>query len=501
MSKKKKTIEELLEEVLVSEEGPSVEASTNWVFTKLGNVVNSVKGKKPKELLGNKGEGTIPYVTISYLTKGVTEETQYVPEQISKVKCNKDDVLMVWDGARSGLVGKGVEGEIGSTLVRLDSKRIDKDYLYYFLLSKYDYINSNHRGTGIPHVNPEVLWNITFPLPPLNEQKRIAGKVERLLGKIEEVEKKIKDLPNLLDRLRKSLLEAAFLGELSEAWRISTENIESVTKLIERVNKDREQKILKEKKMAKIEGRSPRRIKSGKVMEEDVNLPNIPDTWVWDIFQNVADIQGGVTKGKKYGNKSKVSVPYLRVANVQEGYLYFDEVKEIAVSQEDVNKYQLAIGDLLITEGGDRDKLGRCAIWNNEIPGCIHQNHIYRARLYAGLKPEYISYMLRTRFAKTYFFDNASQSVNLASINMTVLGKLPIPIPPEEEQEKIVEVINYYFNIFGKVEEEYYQVKEKLDTLKQSILSKAFQGELGTDDPSDENAIELLKEILQEQVK
>ena len=124
--------------------------------------------------------------------------------------------------------------------------------------------------------------------------------------------------------------------------------------------------------------------------------------------------------------KKTIKALYLRVANVQDGFLDLEDIKDIEILPEDLSKYHLEYGDILFTEGGDRDKLGRGTIWRNEIDECIHQNQVYRARL-AGIHilPEYISLAAKTEYSKDYFFRNASQTVNLASINITILGRLP----------------------------------------------------------------------------
>jgi type I restriction enzyme S subunit len=161
-----------------------------------------------------------------------------------------------------------------------------------------------------------------------------------------------------------------------------------------------------------------------------------------------------------------------------------------------VNKYRLERGDILFTEGGDRDKLGRGTVWRNEIEGCIHQNHVYRARLHnPKILPEYISLAAKTEYAKDYFFRNASQTVNLASINITTLGNLPLPIPPVEEQQEICDTVHKLFRAGDSIQADQDNLLSHLDRLNQSILAKAFRGELVEQDPNDEPASVLLDRI------
>jgi type I restriction enzyme S subunit len=165
----------------------------------------------------------------------------------------------------------------------------------------------------------------------------------------------------------------------------------------------------------------------------------------WPVVRlaDVADIASGVTKGRDLENATTISVPYLRVANVQAGHLNLDEIKEIQVLPGDVEKFRLQPGDVLMTEGGDRDKLGRGTIWRGQIDCCIHQNHVFRVRTNAlKLVPEYLSLFLGTPEAKAYFLSCAKQTTGIASINKTQLAELPVLVPPVGEQKRIADILH-----------------------------------------------------------
>ncbi len=147
--------------------------------------------------------------------------------------------------------------------------------------------------------------------------------------------------------------------------------------------------------------------------------------------------------------------------------------------ESDLEKYRLEKGDILYTEGGDKDKLGRGTIWNGQIENCIHQNHIFRARPHSNeLESLYIGYFSQTKTAKNYFFKKAKQTVNLASINMTVLSNLPFPLPSLPEQQAIVEEIETRLSVCDKMAQDIDEALEKAEALRQSILKKAFEGKL-----------------------
>ena len=148
----------------------------------------------------------------------------------------------------------------------------------------------------------------------------------------------------------------------------------------------------------------------------------------WDCRQlsSFSEIKSGVTKGRKFNGKETLWVPYMRVANVQDGYLKLDDISKIEVLPSDVDKFQLKPKDILLTEGGDPDKLGRGAVWHGEIENCIHQNHIFRIRLSSDMMiPEYASMLISSERGKRYFLKSAKQTTGIASINMGQLKKCP----------------------------------------------------------------------------
>ena len=163
----------------------------------------------------------------------------------------------------------------------------------------------------------------------------------------------------------------------------------------------------------------------------------------------------------------------------RDGYLDLRTIKEIDVLPTDLDKFRLIYGDILYTEGGDKDKLGRGTIWKSEIDNCIHQNHIFRARpLSETSNSKYIAYFSQTRAAKSYFYKNGKQTTNLASINLTILSGLPVPLCSQNEQQLIVDELESKLTICDNVEETIKLSLQQAETLRQSILKKAFEGKL-----------------------
>lgn len=207
----------------------------------------------------------------------------------------------------------------------------------------------------------------------------------------------------------------------------------------------------------------------------------VPSHWRWTQLGEIADIVGGVTKdAKKESLPGLVEVPYLRVANVQRGHLDLTNLKTIRVPQEAVNTLRLLPGDLLFNEGGDRDKLGRGWIWSGEVDPCIHQNHVFRARLRdAATEPRFVSWYANA-MGQAFFFSHGRQTTNLASISKTQLAKLPIPLPPPEEQKAIVNHIDRQLSVIDELQREAGIALRRAAAMSRAILTEAVSGRLGT---------------------
>jgi type I restriction enzyme S subunit len=191
----------------------------------------------------------------------------------------------------------------------------------------------------------------------------------------------------------------------------------------------------------------------------------------------VADIVSGITKGRKLpGGVALKSIPYLAVANVQDKQLDLSAVKSIEASQAEIDRYRLLEDDLLLTEGGDPDKLGRGTLWGNELPEAIHQNHIFRVRLNKdfGVNPVYLNWYVGSDVGKRYFLRSAKQTTGIASINSTQLKNFPLQIPHIKLQESFASRIAEVRNTKATQQASL----RALDELFASLQARAFRGDL-----------------------
>lgn len=201
-----------------------------------------------------------------------------------------------------------------------------------------------------------------------------------------------------------------------------------------------------------------------------------PLGWKREILDNVSVIQTGLAKGKAV-NTSPARLPYLRVANVQDGFLDLTEIKEIEVEQSQIERYRIFPGDILLTEGGDRDKLGRGTLWEGQIPLCLHQNHIFVVRANKNIIfNKFLAYLFSSPLGKKYFLSCAKQSTNLASINSTQLRNFPLVFPSIQEQKAIAAILSTWDEAIEKMER-LIVLKEK----KTKYLRSKFYRDLKSD--------------------
>jgi type I restriction enzyme S subunit len=334
-------------------------------------------------------------------------------------------------------------------------------------------------GTTRLKLTQAAMVEIELRVPPSPEQQRIVSRIEELFSEIDEGERALERVGQLVERYRQSVLKAAVTGELTREWR-ERHGGASVTGLQDQISAAR----------ARTRGRS-----SPVEMAEVENLPELPESWSWTSLDAVADVVGGITVDKKRSAEGCDEVPYLRVANVQRGFLDLAEVKTIVAPRERIEALRLAPGDILFNEGGDIDKLGRGWLWQGELPVCIHQNHVFRARLFVpGPWNKLISWFGNV-LGRRLFMDMGKQTTNLASLSLSKLKSVPVPLMSHEEAVEIVSRAEDALSIIDKCIVEVARQRKESSALRQSILKAAFSGQLVPQDPRDEPASALLARL------
>lgn len=350
------------------------------------------------------------------------------------------------------------------------------------------------------------LRNIPLPLAPQGEQRRIVAEIDALLTDLDAAVGALKRVQANLKRYRASVLKAACEGRLvpteAELARKEGRTYETGEQILARILKERRAKWQADQLANMLAaGKPPNNDDWKKKYKEPErpdtgNLPELPEGWAWGTMDEIAETVGGITKGQKRKETGLLrSVPYLRVANVQRGFLDLSEIKEIEATEAEIRELTLQKDDILFNEGGDRDKLGRGWIWEGQIAECIHQNHVYRARLVLReVEPEFVSHFANSA-GQRYFLDEGKQTTNLASINLTKLRAFPVPLPPSAEQRRIVEELQRQLDYIAATESCCRASQVRADRLRQAILKRAFEGKLVPQNPNDEPASVLLERI------
>lgn len=205
---------------------------------------------------------------------------------------------------------------------------------------------------------------------------------------------------------------------------------------------------------------------------------NVPAHWRVTKIKNFVSLRSGITLGKQYPPDAQlVSRPYLRVANVKAEHVDLQDVATIMVTIEEAEKYALKPGELLMTEGGDRDKLGRGTIWHGEIPGCLHQNHVFAVQVDEKyMLTKFLDYLTASPVGREYFDLTAKKTTNLASTNATTILQFSVPIPPLTEQEKIITILDRNTATINEVIAEKETLVSDLESYKKSLIYEVVTG-------------------------
>jgi type I restriction enzyme S subunit len=367
---------------------------------------------------------------------------------------------------------------------------LDPQYLRYFLSTERirQYLSTNVSGVGgsLMRVSPYTVGAAAIPIAPLPEQRRIVARINELFAEIADGEAALERARQGLDIWRRALLKAAVTGELTRDWREANRPAETGADLLARILAQR----------GATSASRPRRRGGAAALPLDTSaLPTLPEGWEWAKLDALGEIVGGVTVDKKRAPADPVEVPYLRVANVQRGYLDLMEIKTIRVERNVARRLELRPNDVLLNEGGDRDKIGRGWVWQDEIPVCIHQNHIFRVRLHDdGVDAQFVSHYAN-ELGRRFFIEKGKQTTNLASISLSKISELPVPVPPPAEVQIIIERLREAFATDADNRRDLTEAQALSSAQRQSILKAAFEGRLAPQDPADEPASALLARL------
>ena len=466
------------------------ELPKGWKIERLGDIAISEKGKKPKNQSSEKTDTyCYPYVDIEAFEKGVIKS---YTDGVKCVLCDEDDFLMVWDGSRSGLVGKGIKGALGSTLVRISLPDINNLYAYYFLLSKYKEINTRAKGSGTPHVDPDLLWNYAFPIPPnLETQQAIVNKIESLFAEIDAGIDNLKTAAQQIQQYRQSLLKNAFNGELTKEWRSKhADTLPSENELLAQIQTTREQHhaqqladwqtAVSQWEQNGKEGKKPSKpssLSSVNILSKDSELP---ENWLLTEAESICDfITKGTTPPKNELFMKSGEVPFLKVYNLtKNGKLDFT-IEPTFVSKEThnnfLNRSKVYPNDILMNIVGP--PLGKVSLVPDDYPEWnINQAIVIYRSIFVHSK-FLANYLLAEKTIKL-MSSQAKTTAGQHNLTLEICRNLPIPVCSLAEQTQIVAILESKLTACDQLAAELAKQLKQAELLKQAVLKAAFSGNL-----------------------
>jgi len=337
-------------------------------------------------------------------------------------------------------------------------------------------------------VERETLLSTPIPVPPLTEQRRIVEKIEALFEQNRSARQALDRIPPLLKKFRQSVLAAAFRGNLTRDWREQNPDVESASALLERIHTERRRKWEED---LRANSKDPRKVKYEEPKPVDTSdLPSLPEGWTYTSVREVSrTIQYGYTQS---GTSEPIGPKFLRITDIQNGRVDWEKVPHCEISEGEKAKYALGGGDIVFARSGATT--GKSYLIR-ECPPSVFASYLIRVQPFPQVLPEYLYAFFQTA---TYWNQITTRGNAQPNANAQVLGSVVSPLAPVLEQEKIVASIADLFAQADAIEAEVDAARRRAEKLEQSILARAFRGELVSQDPNDKPAAILLQRIKEE---
>ena len=368
------------------------------------------------------------------------------------------------------------------------------EYIRHYLLASKEYAESFASGSTFKELSAARMKELEFPLPPLNEQRRIADRIDALQARSRRAREALAEAQTLLEQFRQSVLSAAFRGDLTAKWREEHPDAEPASELLKRIRTER-RKRWEKAELAKYaaKGKTPppgwQKKYPDPVQVNTADLPGLPPGWCWASLDEISpNVQYGTSE--KTGDDG--DIPVLRMGNIVNGQLFFDNLKYLPASMIP-DELCLDDGDILFNRTNSIELVGKSAVFRG-ADKTTFASYLIRVSV-ISVPPELVSEYINSSFGRSWVLSVASQQVGQANVNGTKLKALAIPLPPEEEQKYIAHIFSKTRLYSDRIAQTAAMSLSQCASLDQSILAKAFRGELVPQDPDDEPASKLLERI------
>jgi type I restriction enzyme S subunit len=444
------------------------ELPSGWGRAEIGDLCNLINGRafKPQEW----SESGLPIIRIQNLNNPASKFNHFSGEFDAKHHVKNGDLLFAWSGTPGTSFGAhiwhGGDAVLNQHIFKIEfsERETNRGFLRYAINQKLDeLISSAQGGVGLRHVTKGTFEKTEISFPPLAEQTRIAQKLDELLAQVGTLKARINAIPALLKRFRQSVLAAAVSGRLTEEWR--AQNVGWVDE--------------------------------GSPTTAPANS-SLPVGW---SSKTAGDICGFITKGTTPSKEKMTAghgeVPYIKVYNLTfTGALDFSidpTFVDSSTHSTDLKRSIVKPGDVLMNIVGP--PLGKVSIVPATYPEWNINQAIARFRAGDEISAAYLALCLRTEEVLSHAVSRAKATAGQFNLTLEICRELPLPVPPEEEQTEIVRRVEKLFAFADQLESKVQSAKSRIDHLTQSILAKAFRGELVPQDPNDEPASVLLERI------
>jgi type I restriction enzyme S subunit len=409
------------------------EIPAHWNIKRIKEIMTVINGYPFASELFNFTEGK-PLIRIRDLANSSTE-TYYAGTPVKEATVFNNDILIGMDGDFNVCWWQGGEALLNQRLCCIREKNlVDKRFIYYLLRFPLKLINDLAWFTTVKHLSSVQISSISFGYPPFSEQRTIVAFLNREITRIDDLITKKEQHVALLQERRTAIINQVVTKGLNVDVPMKDSGVEW--------------------------------------------WKEIPEHWEVRRLKFIADTLPGATKGKDLIGRKTVDLPYLRVANVQDGYLDLSDIETITVGIDEVKRYSLKPGDVLMNEGGDFDKLGRGFIWDGSIDPCLHQNHVFAVRPFCIHDSSWINTITQASYAKHYFVLKSKQSTNLASISKTNIQNLPVILPPIKER---LSILAYLEQETTKIDKLITGIQESIKKLKEystALISAVVSGKI-----------------------
>lgn len=466
-----------------------ISQNINYGFTaKATQIDKGVKYLRITDIQDNK----VDWKTVPFCEIGEKDSLKYLLE--------KGDIVFARTGATTGksfLIESCPKVVFASYLIRLRATPavLPKFVAQFFQSHLYwKQITENTSGSAQPNCNASKLSTVELLLPPLNEQKRIVAKLEALLSRVDASKERLEKIPKILKRFRQSVLAAACSGKLTADWRAENTELESSSELFEKISVERKRKFEEDCRLAVLEGRrKPKNQDTNKKSRNTVTeLPEIPDFWNYFRLEELSYL---VTDGTHHTpTYLQEGTPFLSVKNVRPFLIRDKDNKFISKEQhKEINqRCNPEKGDILYTKVGAT--YGYAAVNNLDYDFSIFVSLALIKPVTPFFDSKYAELVMNSEVVFSQARERIS-GIGTPDLHLVEIRDFRIPLPPLPEQKEIVRRVEDLFKFADSIEERFNQAKAQVDKLTNSILAKAFRGELVPQDEADESATVLLERI------